>query len=201
MAAPRSEAEADAPVDRLFLERWSPRAFDSERPTRDQVLPLFEAARWAPSIEDAEPVRFVFAYEPEDVASFLELLGQHAIAWARTAPVLAYVLVHTHFSDGRSNDFASFDAGAAYMSLALQAHMLGLTSRATADFDTERARELLKVPHGCKPVVAVAIGRAGDRHVLAPELQQREHPTSRLPLARIAFERVVPPHDRHVSLK
>lgn len=41
------------PVDPLFLDRWSPRAFDASDLADEDVLRLIEAARWAPSAYNA----------------------------------------------------------------------------------------------------------------------------------------------------
>ena len=36
-------------VDAMFTDRWSPRSFDPEPLTQEQIMTMFEAARWAPS--------------------------------------------------------------------------------------------------------------------------------------------------------
>jgi nitroreductase len=40
----------DYPIDSLFLDRWSPRAMSGEEIEEEELLTLFEAARWAPSL-------------------------------------------------------------------------------------------------------------------------------------------------------
>lgn len=40
---------AEHPVDRQFLERWSPRAFTQDTIAESVLLTFLEAARWAPS--------------------------------------------------------------------------------------------------------------------------------------------------------
>ena len=37
--------QADHPIDKLFLDRWSPRAMSGEAIAEDDLLVLFEAAR------------------------------------------------------------------------------------------------------------------------------------------------------------
>jgi nitroreductase len=49
--------KTDHPIDSLFLDRWSPRAMSGEPITRDELLTLFEAARWAPSSGNSQPWR------------------------------------------------------------------------------------------------------------------------------------------------
>ena len=44
-----NDRHADHPVLPLFLERWSPRAYDPRPIDDDTLMSLFEAARWAPS--------------------------------------------------------------------------------------------------------------------------------------------------------
>ena len=43
------------PVDELFLDRWSPRAMSGERVSEEELMTLFEAARWAPSSYNNQP--------------------------------------------------------------------------------------------------------------------------------------------------
>ena len=46
---------SDHPIDKLFLERWSPRAFTDEQMGEADLMTLFEAARWAPSSYNSQP--------------------------------------------------------------------------------------------------------------------------------------------------
>ena len=41
--------KADFPIELLLLDRWSPRAMSGEEITEEEMIRLFEAARWAPS--------------------------------------------------------------------------------------------------------------------------------------------------------
>jgi len=50
--------QPDHPIDPLFLERWSPRAFDGSVMPQDDLLTVFEAARWAPSAFNTQPWRW-----------------------------------------------------------------------------------------------------------------------------------------------
>src|SRR5262249_49626444 len=52
---------ADHPIDPLFLERWSPRAFTDAPICERDLLTLLEAARWAPSSFNSQPWRFLYA--------------------------------------------------------------------------------------------------------------------------------------------
>jgi len=48
------------PIDPLFLERWSPRAFTGEAMTETDLMTILEAARWAPSSYNSQPWRFIY---------------------------------------------------------------------------------------------------------------------------------------------
>ncbi|GLI22845.1 nitroreductase [Xanthobacter flavus] len=56
--APR---QSEHPVEPLFLERWSPRAFTGEEIPQAELNSIFEAARWAPSSFNSQPWRFLYA--------------------------------------------------------------------------------------------------------------------------------------------
>jgi nitroreductase len=41
--------KADRRIESLILDRWAPRAMTGESISTDELMRLFEAARWAPS--------------------------------------------------------------------------------------------------------------------------------------------------------
>ena len=55
-----SPRRPEHPIDPVFLARWSPRAFAPDTIGEDELLALFEAARWAPSSYNSQPARFVY---------------------------------------------------------------------------------------------------------------------------------------------
>jgi hypothetical protein len=82
----------------------------------------------------------------------------------------------------------SFDAGAAWAQLALQAILSGWHAHAMAGFDRDRAFAELNVPPGYRVEAAIAIGRLGHKSLLSEALAAREEPSDRKALAEIAFE-------------
>jgi len=54
------ERKADYPIEPLFLKRWSPRAMSGEPLTEQELMTLFEAARWAPSTRNEQEWRFLY---------------------------------------------------------------------------------------------------------------------------------------------
>ena len=43
-------------INPLFLNRWSPRSMTGEELNDDELMSLFEAARWAPSSYNNQPI-------------------------------------------------------------------------------------------------------------------------------------------------
>ncbi|HEX8303111.1 nitroreductase family protein [Sphingomonas sp.] len=179
---------ADYPIDPNFLRRWSPRAFDGSALTREELLPLFEAARWAPSSFNAQPWRFLYAVRGSaEWDRFLDLLLPFNQVWARQAGALVLILSDTKMVPPQGGDpfpshSHSFDAGAAWALLALQAHANGLYSHGMTGVDFAAARETLNVPERFRIEAAIAIGRIGDADTLPEPLRAREKPSPRRPV-------------------
>jgi len=185
---------ADFPVDPLFLERWSPRAFDKSAITEHDLMTLFEAARWAPSSYNAQPWRFVFALrDTPSWTRFLDLLNRFNRSWAANAAAIIFVISDRMIQTAgdveplpsRSH---SFDAGAAWALLALQATRLGLHTHGMVGVDFERAHAELAVPDRFQIEMAVAVGRRANESILPSNLREREKPTGRIQIAEFAFE-------------
>ena len=63
------------PINEIFLNRWSPRAYTGEAIPRQTLLSILEAARWAPSAFNVQPWRFLYALrDTPQWDAFLNLL-------------------------------------------------------------------------------------------------------------------------------
>jgi nitroreductase len=174
----------------LFLNRWSPRAMTGDPLDEETFLPLFEAARWAPSSYNNQHWRFMYATrEGEDWERFLGLLNDGNRAWARDAAVLVVIASATTFEhNGEHAQTHSFDTGAAWQNLALEGARRGLAVHAMQGFDYERAHAELGLPEDIEVEAMVAIGEHGDADELPEALAEREAPSGRKPLEEIVFE-------------
>ncbi len=189
-----SARTADHDVEALFLERWSPRAFTGEAISDSTLMSIFEAARWAPSSYNAQPWRFVYAKrDSADWPKLLGLLIEFNQGWAKNASALVFV-ISDRFQ--RKPDAAptpsyshSFDAGAAWAQMALQAHALGWAAHGMVGFDIEKSYGVLGVPaEDFRIEAAVAIGKPGDKSMLPEFLHAREQPSGRSPIASLIHE-------------
>ncbi len=185
---------ADHEIGKLFLERWSPRAYTGEAIPEETLLTILEAARWAPSSYNMQPWRFVYARRDTPAwEKFLGLLVPFNQSWAKNAAALVYIISKTHMQPpGADNPVPShthsFDTGAAWGSLALQAEKSGWPAHGMVGFDIPGAATALGVPEGYRVEAVCAIGRKGDKSLLSEQMAAREVPSARKPLSEIAFE-------------
>ena len=177
-------------VHPLFPARWSPRAMSGEPITREELMVLLEAARWAPSNSNNQPWRFIYSMRGSPSwERFVGLMNEGNRIWAKEAAVLIVVASKTTFDYNEKPDIThSFDAGAAWANLAHQASIQGLVAHGMAGFDYLRAAEELKIPDGYQVEAMIAIGRHGLKEDLPLKLQEREIPSGRKHTAEIAFE-------------
>lgn len=196
MSAQPSPLSADASVGRvpvghvdpLFVARWSPRSLLPDPIEPALVRALFEAARWAPSASNLQPWLFVYADDEEHLAHMRPVVRDGNRRWTDRAPLLVVVFARRlNPKTGDPNRLAAFDAGAAWMSFALQASRLGLHAHAIGGIHHERAYDLLEVPRDdFECLCGIAVGRRGPREALPEDLQTREAPSDRRPSAESA---------------
>lgn len=185
---------ADHPINPLFLDRWSPRAYDGEPVPAADLMTMLEAARWAPSSYNSQPWRFLYAIKDgPHWQQFLGLLNEGNRAWCKDAgALLVLVSKSTMQVPGREGEVPSHshshDAGCAWGCFALQAAMMGYHAHGMVGFDRERAFRDLGVPIGYRVEQMIAVGRRGDPAALPEALRAREQPNARRPLAETAME-------------
>ncbi len=159
--------------------------------SHEELMPLFEAARWAPSEFNGQPWRFVYAKrDTPHWGRLFGLLVDFNKSWAKDAAALALVVSKktSDYNGGQPNATYRFDAGAAWQNLALEAASRGLVAHAMGGFDREGARRELGLPDDYEPMAMVAIGRPAPKERLDPALCEREYPSDRKPLAEIVME-------------
>ncbi|GBQ89216.1 nitroreductase [Gluconacetobacter johannae DSM 13595] len=181
------------PVERLFLDRWSPRAYDGAPIAEDVLLSFLEAGRWAASAYNSQPWRFVYARrDTPDWDRFVGYLIPFNQSWAGSASALVFVLSGTTMlPPGKTAPVPApthaFDAGAAAAQIMLQATSAGWAAHAMSGIDHDAIRAGLGVPDDHAIHAAIAIGRQAAPEILPEGLRGREAPSDRLPLSDIAF--------------
>ena len=185
-------AQTEVPIHDLIAKRWSPRAFDAHRPvSREHILALIEAARWAPSCRGEEPWRYLVFDKTTDAASWEKALNCLDISkWAKNAPLLFLATVESKFNhNGLPNRWAQYDCGAASENICLQAFHLGLVAHQMGGIQLTKTHELLGLPIEITCMVMIAIGYQAPLEVLDKETQTKElAERTRQPLEEKFFE-------------
>jgi nitroreductase len=171
-------------IDPLFHNRWSPRSMTGEELDDEDIMTLFEAARWAPASFNNQPWRFIYAKRNSQYWDrIFNLLLEGNKRWANNAAVLVVVVSNKNFEYNDQYSIThQYDAGAAWENLALQASLKGLVAHGMQGFDYERARKELEIPDNFDVVAMIAIGKRGPKDKLPEDLQKKELPNGRKPL-------------------
>ncbi|MCH7952052.1 nitroreductase family protein [Patescibacteria group bacterium] len=127
------------------IYRWSPRSMTGEPISEEELTPLFEAARWAPSHFNYQEWHFHYALR--DTKAFQELFSLLVPGnqkWCDKAGTLM-ILVSKKISDENQQFIRthSLDTGAAWQSFAIEGIRRNLVIHAMAGFDYDKAAEYL----------------------------------------------------------
>ncbi len=179
--------ESTYPIHDQFISRVSWRAFSEERLSDEEVMALFEAAHWAPSSYNGQPWRFIYVRRGDKEWELLYgTLVDFNKQWTKNADTLVLIISRKTFEHNEKPSVThSFDAGAAWMSLALEAHARNIITHGMEGFDYEAARKNLNISDKYDVLAMVAIGKPGDKEKLPPEIAAKEVPSTRKPLQDI----------------
>jgi nitroreductase len=157
----------------LLAGRWSPCGLDSRHEVgRAELASLLEAARWAPSTENAQPARFVLGRrDDEPYKRIFSCLDDDEQRWAWRASAL---IAAGYATVGEPGPDAAYDLGQAVAHLGVQACALRLHTHQILGFDADRLHRELELPGAVAVHTVVAVGRLGDPASLPPDLRRRE---------------------------
>jgi len=145
-----------------------------------------EAARWSPSCFNAQPWRF-FTSTDNTFDEFLNLLVEGNQEWAKDTSVIGFLVGQRNFEhNGKANAFHSFDSGAAWMAMTLQARLEGLYTHGMGGIKADEVAEYLKLDAGESEVLmGFAIGKLADLTDLNDEQRANETPNERKTLSEV----------------
>lgn len=188
------KAITSVPIHDLLARRWSPRAFDANRPvTRKQLVTVLEAGRWAPSCNGDEPWRYLVwdrTRDPEGWQKAFDCLSDSNKKWVKNVPLLMLSCAGSIFgATGKPNRWTQHDTGAASVSMALQAVALGLIIHQMGGYDAEKARAAFAIPAEYTPMAMIALGYQAEPDILDEETKAKElRPRARKPITERFFE-------------
>jgi nitroreductase len=188
------KAITSVPIHDLLARRWSPRAYDKARPvTREQLVTIMEAGRWAPSCNGDEPWRYLVwdrTRNPEGWQKAFDCLSESNKKWVQNVPLLMLSCAGSLFGhSGKPNRWTQHDTGAASVCMALQAEALGLVIHQMGGYDAEKVRAAFAIPAEYTPMAMIAVGYQAEPDILDEETKAKElRPRVRKPLAERFYE-------------
>ncbi len=159
-------------LDDLIRSRRSIRRFLPDPVEREKILACVEAARLAPSAENAQPARFLVVDDP---ALRTKLAGEAfsgiygMTKFAAQAPVIVIVLavrdtlLHRLGGSLQGTPFYLLDVGIAGEHFVLKAEEQGLATCWVGWFDARRARKVLRIPRKYRIAALFPVGYAASR--------------------------------------
>ncbi|MCB9359108.1 nitroreductase family protein [Candidatus Woesearchaeota archaeon] len=181
---------SDYDINDMILNRWSRRAMSGETMTDEDIMPLFEAARWAPSAMNNQLWQFSYAKrDTEHWQKYFDLLMEGNKVWCKDGAVLIIILSRKiSFYKDKPHRTHAFEAGAAMQNLLLEATSRKLVAHPMGGFDRDAAREMLKINDNWEIQCMVVVGKPGKKENLPSEFIDREVPSDRRKVSEIICE-------------
>lgn len=153
-------------VFEAIKERRSIRSFTTENVSDEDVKQLIEAARWAPSAGNTQPLELVVVRDPE-IKRRLSIAALNQ-AFIQKASVVFVVCADVTRSKkgygGRGEKLYSIqDTAAATENILLAAHELGLATCWIGAFNEKDVAKAINAPKNTKPVAIVPVGYPAER--------------------------------------
>ncbi len=156
-----------SPFQKLVEERRSIRRYIDKPVEREKILACLEAARLAPSADNAQPWRFLVLDDVDLKERFCDKVftGIYSISkFAKRAPVLIVILARLNLIAHRVGKqiqdihFHLLDIGIAGEHIVLQAKEMGLGTCWIGWFNSRKARKFLKISRAYKIISLISIG-------------------------------------------
>lgn len=160
-----------------IADRWSPRAFSDKSVKKEDLLSIFEAAKWAASCFNEQPWRFKVGFKGDkNYSKIFNSLGEFNQNWVKTAPVVVLIYAKKTFTkNGKPNAHFWYDTGQAVGNLSTQASSMGIYLHQMAGFDKEQAEIEVIGDNDFEAIAVMAIGYLGDVNQLPESLQKTEY--------------------------
>ncbi len=152
-------------VMEAIRQRFSCRVFSNREVSQEVIGRLLEAARWAPSAGNLQPVRVVVVRDQRRRRALAEAaLGQTFIARAPVVFVVCALpeISARHYGDRGRRLYCIQDAAAATQNLLLAATSAGLGSCWVGAFSEREVSRAVDLPQGWRPLAVVPVGHPGE---------------------------------------
>jgi nitroreductase len=161
--------------------RRSVRAFKRDAVKEEDLKKILEAARWAPSAGNRQPLEIVVVRDEATKRRLAQ--AAHGQDFIVDAPIVLVICANVARASSRYGErgaslYCIQDTAAATQNIHLAAYALGYATCWIGAFDEREAAEIVDAPGDVRPVAIVPIGRPGEK----PSAPQR------LPLSKIVHE-------------
>jgi nitroreductase len=146
----------------IVMNRYSVRAFNPD-PVDEAVLQkVLEAARWAPTANNRQPLQLIVIHTEGREAELRRICDR---PWFIQAPhiVCACGIPAQSWTRMDGKPYTDVDAAIVMDHLILAATEAGLGTCWIAAFDPVAAREVLGLPTGVEPIIFALLGHAADQ--------------------------------------
>ena len=157
------------------------------------VRSLIEEVRLAPSCNNNQPWRFIFAYSPAALEALKKALNK-GNSWAQAASMIVAVASRKdldcdiHEKDYQEREYYLFDTGMAAAYLILRITERGLVAHPIAGFNEKMAKEAIGMGDDMKLITLVIVGaRSG---TVSPVLSDGQKKSEASRPARKGFEEI-----------
>ena len=183
------KAQTAVEINDVLANRRSPRSLDATAVlSKDDLLAVLEAARWAASAFNGQPWRFFVGQRGDEVfTQILDSLAPFNQGWAHRSSVLILVVGLPAREDGTPNKGFLYDCGLAVSQMVVETHHRGLVAHQMTGFDPEKAAQNLGIDASLIPVAVIAIGKQASAEQLEGPLLEREN----APRERKSLEEIV----------
>ncbi len=165
-------------LNSAIQNRRSPRAIADKTVTKEMIMLLFEAARWAPSAMNEQPWNYIWVHRDNKnkFEEVLNLLTGINPAWAKNAQAIIISFARKNYEyNNKLNRNALHDTGAANISIAIQATEMGLQVRQMGGYDREKAAAYFQLDtEKYELATFIAVGYPGEVEQLPEDLKIRE---------------------------
>lgn len=142
----------------LIKTRKSVRKFKPEKVSKELILKLLEAVRWAPSAVNRQPWRFIVVDEPELIQKAQESYPRE---WFKSVQQIIIVCGNHDESWKREKDqkdHCDIDVAIVTDHLTLKATELGMGTCWVCNFNPDIIRQSLQLPESWEPIVIIPFG-------------------------------------------
>lgn len=169
-------ANTQFPVIDLIKKRWSPRSFSGKAIAEKDMLTILEAGSWAPSANNTQPWRHVYAFRgTEGFDKIWSTLLPGNQPWTKQAAVLLVSIGIKELPDtNQKNHYYLHDAGMFNSFLLLQAQSMNIYGHLMAGFDKHKLAGLLDLPATEEVVSVIALGYTDAADKLQEPYKTRE---------------------------